>query len=71
MARQVNYEEKIKAYKEKIERVQEQIKGLKAEVSALEAAKVKNDFKSMNEYLAGKGLAPDEVMAKLKEIYGE
>ena len=71
MARQVNYEEKIKAYKEKIEKVQEQLKNMKAEVSALEAAKIKNDFKALNEYLAYKGVAPDEAMAKLKELYGE
>lgn len=49
----------------------EELKNLKAEVAKLEEAKVKFDFKTLNEYLAGKGIAPDEALAKLKEQFGE
>lgn len=69
MARQVNYEEKIDSLKAKIEKKAEDLKALKAELARLEDAKVKMDFKVLDEYLAEKGIAPDEALAKLKEVF--
>lgn len=71
MARKTNYEEKMEAIKAKIEKKTEEVKGLKAQMAALEGKKLKDDFKALNEWLAQKELAPDEVLGKLKEIYGE
>ncbi len=71
MARVVDYGKKIESIKEKIEKYTEQLKGMKAELAKLEDAKTKTDFKVLNEYLAGKGIAPDEALGKLKEAYGE
>ena len=71
MARVVNYEEKISKVQAKIEKYTEQLKSLKAELAKLEEVKTKTDFKVLNEYLAGKNIAPDEALAKLKEVYGE
>lgn len=71
MARVANYEQKIESIKGKIEKKTEELKNLKAMVAKLEEAKTKTDFKVLNEYLAAKGIAPDEAMGKLKEIYGE
>ncbi len=71
MARQVNYEEKIGALKAKIEKKTEDLKALKAELAKAEDMKTKMDFKVLNEYLAGKGIAPDEALEKLKGVYGE
>ena len=71
MARVKDYNAKIEAIKGKIEKYTEQLKGLKAELAKAEDAKTKTDFKILNEYLANKGIAPDEAMGKLKEIYGE
>ena len=71
MARVANYEQKIESIKGKIEKKTEELKKLKAMVAKLEEAKTKTDFKVLNEYLAAKGIAPDEAMGKLKEIYGE
>ena len=71
MARVVNYEEKISKVQAKIEKYTEQLKSLKAELAKLEEAKTKTDFKVLNEYLANKNVAPDEALAKLKEVYGE
>lgn len=71
MARVKDYGAKIEAIKGKIEKKTEELKNLKAEVARLEEAKNKFDFKVLNEYLANKGIAPDEALAKLKEVYGE
>ncbi|WP_029542132.1 hypothetical protein [Selenomonas sp. AB3002] len=71
MARVVNYEQKIEDIKAKIEKKTEELKNLKADLAKLEDAKTKTDFKVLNEYLAGKGIAPDEALGKLKELYGE
>lgn len=71
MARIVNYEEKISKLQEKIEKKTEELKKLKAEVVKLEEAKTKTDFKTLNEYLVSKNVAPDEALAKLKEQFGE
>ncbi len=71
MARVVDYDKKIGDIKAKIEKYTEQIKDLKAELAKIEDAKTKTDFKALNEYLAGKGIAPNEAMGRLKEIYGE
>ena len=71
MARVANYDQKMDTLKQKIEKKTEELKNLKAEVAKLEEAKVKFDFKTLNEYLAGKGIAPDEALAKLKEQFGE
>ena len=71
MARVVNYEQKVEAIKAKIEKKTEELKSLKADLSKLEDAKTKTDFKVLNEYLANKGIAPDEALGKLKEVYGE
>lgn len=71
MARAANYEQKIKTIKEKIEKKTEELKALKAQVADLEAKKTKTDFKVLNEYLANKGIAPEEALGKLKETYGE
>ena len=71
MARVKDYDAKIEALKGKIEKYTEQLKGLKAELAKLEDAKTKVDFKVLNEYLANKNIAPDEALAKLKEVYGE
>ncbi len=71
MARVVNFEQKIETLKGKIEKKTEELKNLKAELSKLEEAKTKTYFKVLNEYLAGKGIAPDEALGKLKEAYGE
>ena len=71
MARVVNYEQKVEAIKAKIEKKTEELKNLKADLSKLEDAKTKTDFKVLNEYLANKGIAPDEALGKLKEVYGE
>ena len=71
MARVVNYEQKVEAIKAKIEKKTEELKSLKADLSKLEDAKTKTDFKVLNEYLANKGIAPDEALGKLKEVYVE
>lgn len=71
MARVVNFEQKIETLKGKIEKKTEELKNLKADLSKLEEAKTKTDFKVLNEYLAAKGIAPDEALGKLKEAYGE
>lgn len=71
MARVVDYEAKIEALKQKIEKKTEELKNLKAEVARLEEAKVKFDFKTLNEYLASKDIAPEDALAKLKEQFGE
>jgi SMC interacting uncharacterized protein involved in chromosome segregation len=71
MARVVNYEQKIESIKAKIEKKTEELKALKAQVANLEAKKTKTDFKVLNEYLVNKGIAPEEALGKLKEIYGE
>ena len=71
MARVKDYNAKIEAIKGKIEKYTEQLKGMKAELAKLEDAKTKVDFKVLNEYLANKNIAPDEALAKLKEVYGE
>ena len=71
MARVVNYEQKIESIKAKIEKKTEELKTLKAQVADLEAKKTKTDFKVLNEYLVNKGIAPEEALGKLKEVYGE
>lgn len=71
MARVVNYEQKIEGLKAKIEKKTEELKNLKADLAKIEDAKTKTDFKVLNEYLANKGIAPDEALGKLKETYGE
>ena len=71
MARVVNYEQKIEGLKAKIEKKTEELKNLKADLAKYEDAKTKTDFKVLNEYLANKGIAPDEALGKLKEVYGE
>lgn len=71
MARVVNYEQKIESIKAKIEKKTEELKALKAQVADLEAKKTKTDFKVLNEYLVNKGIAPEEALGKLKEVYGE
>ena len=71
MARVADYDKKIGTIKEKIEKYTEQLKTLKVELAKLEEAKTKSDFKVLNEYLAGKGIAPDEALGKLREAYGE
>ena len=71
MARLANYEQKIESIKAKIEKKTEELKALKAQLADLEAKKTKTDFKVLNEYLANKGIAPEEALGKLKEIYGE
>ena len=71
MARVIDYGKKIESIKEKIEKKTEELKKLKAEIAKLEEAKTKTDFKVLNEYLAAKGIAPDEAMGKLKELYGD
>lgn len=71
MARVKDYGAKIEAIKGKIEKKTEELKNLKAEVARLEEAKNKFDFKVLNEYLANKGIAPEDALNKLKEAYGE
>lgn len=71
MARAANYEQKIESIKAKIDKKTEEIKALKAQVADLEAKKTKTDFKVLNEYLVNKGVAPEEALGKLKEVYGE
>ena len=71
MARVANFEQKIESIKAKIEKKAEELKALKAQLADLEAKKTKTDFKVLNEYLANKGIAPEEALGKLKEIYGE
>ena len=71
MARVANYEQKIESIQAKITKKTEEIKALKAQVAALEAKKTKTDFKVLNEYLVNKGVAPEEALGKLKEVYGE
>jgi len=71
MARVANYEQKIESIQAKIAKKTEEIKALKAQVAALEAKKTKTDFKVLNEYLVNKGVAPEEALGKLKEVYGE
>ncbi len=71
MARAANYEQKIESIKAKIEKKTEELKALKAQVADLEAKKTKTDFKVLNEYLVNKGVAPEEALGKLKEVYGE
>ena len=71
MARVVNYEQKIESIKAKIDKKTEELKALKAQVADLEAKKTKTDFKVLNEYLVNKGVAPEEALGKLKEVYGE
>ena len=71
MARVANFEQKIESIKAKIEKKTEELKSLKAQVADLEAKKTKTDFKVLNEYLVNKGVAPEEALGKLKEVYGE
>lgn len=71
MARNANYDAKIESLKAKIGKKTEEIKNLRADLAKLEEAKTKFDFKALNEYLAGKNIAPDEALGKLKEVYGE
>ena len=71
MARVANYEQKIESIQAKIAKKNEEIKALKAQVADLEAKKTKTDFKVLNEYLVNKGVAPEEALGKLKEVYGE
>ena len=71
MARVANYEQKIENITAKIEKKAEEIKALKAQLADLEAKKTRTDFKVLNEYLVNKGIAPEEALGKLKEIYGE
>ena len=71
MARTTNYEQKIESIKAKIENKAEEIKALKAQLADLEAKKTRTDFKVLNEYLVNKGIAPEEALGKLKEVYGE
>ena len=71
MARVANYEQKIELIQAKIAKKTEEIKALKAQVADLEAKKTKTDFKVLNEYLVNKGVAPEEALGKLKEVYGE
>ena len=71
MARAANYEQKIESIKAKIDKKTEELKALKAQVADLEAKKTKTDFKVLNEYLVNKGVAPEEALGKLKEVYGE
>ncbi|MBQ3981338.1 MAG: hypothetical protein II631_04750 [Treponema sp.] len=71
MARTANYEQKIENITAKIEKKSEEIKALKAQLADLEAKKTRTDFKVLNEYLVNKGIAPEEALGKLKEVYGE
>ncbi len=71
MARTANYEQKIESITAKIEKKVEEIKALKAQLADLEAKKTRTDFKVLNEYLVNKGIAPEEALGKLKEVYGE
>ena len=71
MARAANFDQKIESMKAKIEKKTEELKALKAQLADLEAKKTKTDFKVLNEYLANKGIAPEEALGKLKETYGE
>jgi SMC interacting uncharacterized protein involved in chromosome segregation len=71
MARVANFDQKIESMKAKIEKKTEELKVLKAQLADLEAKKTKTDFKVLNEYLANKGIAPEEALGKLKETYGE
>ena len=71
MARTANYEQKIESITAKIEKKAEEIKVLKAQLADLEAKKTQTDFKTLNEYLVNKGIAPEEALGKLKETYGE
>ena len=71
MARVANFDQKIESIKAKIEKKTEELKALKAQLADLEAKKTKTDFKVLNEYLANKGIAPEEALGKLKETYGE
>lgn len=71
MARVANYEQKIENITAKIEKKAEEIKALKAQLADLEAKKTRTDFKVLNEYLVNKGIAPEEALSKLKELYGE
>ena len=71
MARTANYEQKIENITAKIEKKSEEIKALKAQLADLEAKKTRTDFKVLNEYLVNKGIAPEEALGKLKDVYGE
>ena len=71
MARQMNFEQKIDALKEKIEKKTEELKALKAMLADAEAKKTKSDFKALNEYLATKGISPEDAMSELKKKYEE
>lgn len=71
MARVANFDQKIESIKAKIEKKTEELKALKAQLADFEAKKTKTDFKVLNEYLANKGIAPEEALGKLKETYGE
>ena len=71
MARTANYEQKIENITAKIEKKSEEIKTLKAQLADHEAKKTRTDFKALNEYLVNKGVAPEEALGKLKEVYGE
>ena len=71
MARTANYEQKIENITAKIEKKSEEIKALKAQLADLEAKKTRTDFKVLNEYLVNKGIAPEEALGKLKEVYGD
>ncbi len=71
MARVANYEQKIENITAKIAKNAEEMKALKAQLADLEAKKTSTDFKVLNEYLVNKGVAPEEALGKLKEVYGE
>lgn len=71
MARAVNYDQKISALEAKIEKKIKELKVLKAQLNDLEEKKTKNDFKTLNEFLAAKGISPEDAMKKLKEAFGE
>ena len=71
MARTANYEQKIENITAKIEKKAEEIKALKAQLAEKKKKKTRTDFKVLNEYLVNKGIAPEEALGKLKEVYGE
>ena len=71
MARTVNYNQKIESLKAKVEKKSEEVKELKALLADLEQKKLKEDFKTLNEYLSEKGIVPEDALAKLKECFGE
>ena len=69
--RENSIKQRIENITAKIEKKAEEIKALKAQLADLEAKKTRTDFKVLNEYLVNKGIAPEEALGKLKEVYGE